>query len=88
LASITVEPARRTDQIDPLRVFADAAGRFADACEKLDHLEDSVNIARTANVDILHWLIRTADEQQFDLMQALYERRKQLAARQFYVTER
>jgi len=68
-------------------MFADAAGRFADACEKLDHLEDSVALARNANIDILHWLITTADELQFDLVDALCERRKELAARQFYVTD-
>ena len=87
LASIRVETIRRTDQIDPLLVFADAAGRFADACEKLDHLEDSFALARNANIDILHWLITTADELQFDLVGALCERRTELAARQFYVTE-
>ena len=87
LASVGVETPRRTDQIDPLRVFADAAGRFADACEKLDHLEDSFALARSANIDILHWLIATADERQLDLVGALYERRKELAQRQFYVTD-
>jgi len=87
LASVGVEAPPRADQIDPLRVFADAAGRFADACEKLDHLEDSFALARRANIDILHWLIATADEQQLDLVGALYERRKELAARQFYVTD-
>jgi hypothetical protein len=35
-------------EVDPLRVFAEAAGRFADACEKLDHLEDSYTMARDA----------------------------------------
>src|SRR5207248_2248900 len=62
-------------------------GWITDACEKLDHLEDSIDIARTANVDILYWLIITACEQQFNLTEALYKRRKELAARQFYVTE-
>jgi len=87
LASIGAAPTCRTDQIDPLRVFADAAGRFADACEKLDHLEDSFALARSANVDILHWVIATAGEQKFDLADALHERRKELAERQFYVTD-
>jgi hypothetical protein len=87
LASIGGETTRRPDQIDPLWMFADAAGRFADACEKLDHLEESVALARNANIDILHWLITTADELQFDLVAALCERRKELAARQFYITD-
>jgi hypothetical protein len=34
---VTETPAR---QIDSLRIFADASGRFADACEKIDHLEE------------------------------------------------
>src|ERR1700691_3026520 len=32
--------SRSSDQIDPWRSFADAAGRFADACEKIDHMEE------------------------------------------------
>jgi hypothetical protein len=87
LASITIETTSRPDQIDSLWVFADAAGRFPDACEKLDHLEDSFSLARNANIDILHWLITTADELQFDIVDALCKRRKELAARQFYVTD-
>jgi hypothetical protein len=88
LASVEIGAIRRADQIDPLREFADAAGRFADACEKLDHLEDSFALARSANIDVLRWVITTAAEQEFDLLDALYERRKELAARQFYVTDR
>src|SRR3954451_24548762 len=34
-----------SDQIDPLRVFADAMGRFADACEKIDHFEENHTLA-------------------------------------------
>jgi hypothetical protein len=79
LASIPVAPERRPDQIDPLRVFADAVGRFADACEKLDHLEDSFALARSANIDILQWVIATAGKQKLDLMDALRGRRKELA---------
>jgi hypothetical protein len=88
LGSIGAEPRCRTEQIDPVRVFADATGRFADACEKLDHLEDSFALVRSANFDIVHWVIAMACEQQFDILGALYERRKELAARQFYVTDR
>ncbi|HEX3497611.1 MAG TPA: hypothetical protein VHT02_10665 [Methylocella sp.] len=87
LASIRIETTSRPDQIDSLWVFADAAGRFADACEKLDHLEDSFSLARNANIDILHWLITTADDLQFDIVGALCKRRKELAARQFYITD-
>jgi hypothetical protein len=87
LALIGIEPSHRRDEVDPFRVLADAAGRFADACEKLDHLEDSFALARNANIDILHWVIAAAGERQIDLVGALYERRKELAARQFYVTD-
>lgn len=77
----------RGDQIDPLRIFADATGRFADGCEKLDHLEDSFELVRTANLDIIKWVIAEACEQQFDIESALHERRKLLRARQFYVSD-
>jgi phage tail tape-measure protein len=35
--------------------LADAAGRFADACEKLDHVEDGAMLARDAIADIVRW---------------------------------
>lgn len=88
LASLATSSAEyRRDQIDPLRIFADAMGRFADACEKLDHLEDSYILARSANIDIVSWVIAEAVEQQFDIVSELQNRRKQLAMRQFYVTD-
>jgi hypothetical protein len=87
LGSIEPPTIRRAGQIDPLRVFADATGRFADACEKLDHLEDSFALARSANIDILFWVVTMAGEAEFDLGSALRDRRKELAARQFYVTD-
>jgi hypothetical protein len=49
-----------SDQVDPWRTFADAAGRFADACEKIDHMEEFVPMARKANADIMNWLITAA----------------------------
>lgn len=74
-------------QIDPLRVFADAAGRFADACEKLDHLENSYTLARTANLDVVCWLLKTADERAIDVHGEIERRRDQLAKRQFYISD-
>lgn len=74
-------------QIDPLRNFADAAGRFADACEKIDHLEEFLTIARTANEDVLSWVLTSAGERQFDLEGGIKQRRKELAARQFYIAD-
>ena len=66
--------------------FADAAGRFADACEKLDHLEEGVGIAKTANCDITNWILHAAEDYKLDLEKLIADRRKELAARVFYIT--
>jgi hypothetical protein len=71
--------------VDRLRFFADAAGRFADACEKIDHMEEFVPIARTANRDILSWIMASAAENELDLKEAALQRRKELSERQFYI---
>jgi hypothetical protein len=73
-------------QIDIIRPLADAAGRFADACEKIDHLEDFLSIARHANEDILYWILAVAGERQFDLQASIRARRSELADRQFYAS--
>jgi hypothetical protein len=72
-------------QIDPLRTLADATGRFADACEKIDHLEDFLTIAREANRDIMDWILRQADQRNLSLMSAILCRRKELADRHFFI---
>jgi len=74
-------------QIDPIRPLADAAGRFADACEKIDHLEDFLPLARQANIDVLQWVLSTAFEQSLDLNKLISERRRELAERQFYIRD-
>ena len=74
-------------QLDQLRPFADAAGRFADACEKIDHLEEFIGIARIANEDILNWILVVADERGLNLQMAIRKRRSELADKQFYVTD-
>jgi hypothetical protein len=84
--SMMTEP-KLAAQIDPLRLLADAAGRFADACEKIDHLEEFLPIARQANVDILRWVLSFADERALDIQNAIAARRKELAERQFYVSD-
>jgi hypothetical protein len=76
-----------TVQPDRLRSFADAAGRFADACEKIDHMEDFLSVARTANVDILAWVLAMAEDNALDLTEAVVTRRRELAERQFYIRE-
>ncbi|MBY5414177.1 hypothetical protein [Rhizobium leguminosarum] len=67
--------------------FADAVGRFADACEKLDHLEDFRSIAVEANSDVASWLISAAQAYQIDLNDGIRERRRVLSHRQPYHPE-
>jgi hypothetical protein len=74
-------------QSDQLRVFADAAGRFADACEKMDHLEEFISIARAANEDVLNWIVQAAEGRGLNLQAAIQKRRIELADRQFYVSD-
>jgi hypothetical protein len=71
--------------VDSFHFFADAAGRFADACEKIDHMEEFVPLARTANRDILSWVMTAATAKSLDLMEAVAVRRKELSERQFYI---
>jgi len=81
-------PAKKIrNQVDPLRSFADAAGRFADACEKIDHLEDFLPIARQANQDIVGWIFSMANERKTDLVSGVHRRRKELAERHFYIED-
>jgi hypothetical protein len=79
--------ADRATQDDPLRVLADAVGRFADACEKIDHMEDFTGIARTANRDVASWLVTEASHRAFDFQVAARERRRELAGRHFYIDD-
>lgn len=85
LSKEPITPKGVTGQVDHLRVFADATGRFADACEKIDHLEDFVPIAVKANKDIVSWLIHEAVDRDLDLGRASEERRAELAKRHFYI---
>lgn len=64
--------------------FADAVGKFADACEKIDHLESFRELAVEANVDIMHWVIRKSSETEFDIESATIARRIFLAQRLAY----
>lgn len=68
-----------------LEDIADAAGRFCDACEKIDHFEDFLAIAGASNLDIFHWILAIADERGFNLEQLMAERRRQLVERQFLI---
>ena len=64
--------------------FTDHAGRFADACEKIDHLEDFRTIALDANAALVEWIVYTAAVKVLDLDTLVDERRKQLASRPVY----
>lgn len=70
-----------------IRPLADAAGRFADACEKIDHMEEFVEMARHSNQDILNWVIAATASNSLDLYPALKARRAELAKRQFYISD-
>jgi hypothetical protein len=72
---------------DLFAVFADAAGRFADACEKIDHMEEFLPIAKSANIDIFGWILATAGQHDIDLADSVALRRKELSERAFYITE-
>lgn len=70
-----------------VKPLADAAGRFADACEKIDHMEEFVEMARHSNQDILNWVISATKSNSLDLYPALMARRTELAERQFYISD-
>jgi hypothetical protein len=76
-----------SDQIDPLRIFADAMGRFADACEKIDHFEDNHTIALDANIDVIRWLLNAAAERKLDIEATIKERRAEISKRHFYISD-
>lgn len=84
----SVQP-RKTPHLqnDMVRPLADAAGRFADACEKIDHLEEFLPIARIANEDVFNWALSMSDERQLDLRGTIKARRAELADRQFYIKD-
>ena len=73
-------------QVDPVYLLADVAGRFADACEKIDHMEEFVPIARQANADVIQWVMNFVSERKIELEPAVKVRRQELAARQFYIS--
>ena len=83
----TIAVSGNANSNDKFFKLADATGRFADACEKIDHLEDFVGQARTANSDIAHLLVSWAGEISLNLSEEMGRRRMELAARQFYIRD-
>ncbi|WP_152278250.1 hypothetical protein [Methylorubrum populi] len=72
---------------DTLAVVADAAGRFADACEKIDHQEEFLAQARAANSDIFAWALSCSFNDDFDITKEILKRRQELAERQFFIRD-
>lgn len=70
-----------------LKLLADAAGRFSDACEKIDHMEEFVLIARQSNQDVMNWVFSAENARSVGIEQAMSARRIELADRQFYIAE-
>ena len=70
-----------------LALIADAAGRFCDACEKIDHMEHFIDIAKDANADIFGWVVIQSQMRQYNLEEKMSERRLQLRARQFFIKD-
>lgn len=65
--------------------LTDAAGRFNDAAEKIDHLEPFIDIARLGNQDILNALLDYAVSETVNVEKSLRDRRSELRERQFFV---
>ncbi len=66
--------------------FVDQAGRFADACEKIDHLEEFRTIALDANAALAEWIMHSAAAEDLDLDSLVDKRRQQLACRLVFST--
>jgi len=64
--------------------FTDQAGRFADACEKIDHLEEFREIALYANAALALWIEHSAVMAKLDIDDLIDKRRRQLAQRAVY----
>lgn len=71
---------------DRVSDLAESSGRFADGCEKTDHLEPFLDQLVQANVDILAWALRTAYAEDLDVCDMVASRRTELAERAFFAT--
>ena len=80
---LSLTPRRSNDTL--LIRITDAAGRFNDAAEKIDHLEPFLDIAKAGNQDIFDALIDFALQKDLDVEKNLSDRRGQLRARQFFI---
>lgn len=65
--------------------YASLAGNFCDACEKIDHLEDFLLLAKSSNLEIFNLSLYSLRRTSGDVEALIAARRDQLAARQFYI---
>ena len=72
---------------DELKYLANYVGVFTDACEKFDHIEESINMAKDSNQKILEWVLRACITHNIEIQNGIKERRGELAARQFYIED-
>lgn len=70
---------------DALLNYISLAGQFCDACEKIDHMEDFLTIAKDSNEGLFNLSVILLEQQNCDVESLLIDRRKQLADRQFYI---
>lgn len=85
LSDVECSPPAATETLTNW-VFTDYAGRFADACEKIDHLEEFRSIALDANAALVRWVMGSAVALSLDLDALAERRRQQIATRAFYVS--
>ena len=50
-------------------------------------MEEFIPIARLANADVIKWVMNIVAERKIELEPAIQARRKELAARQFYISD-
>ena len=72
---------------EELKNLADFVGTFTDACEKIDHFEEFVKMAKESNQNILSWVLKASIKNKINIPLGLKERRKELAKRQFYIED-
>jgi len=65
--------------------LTDAAGRFNDAAEKIDHLEPFLDQAKESNQDLMDCLLDRSETLALDVKAMLAERRKFLREKQFFI---
>lgn len=87
LSQIEFHTGAEQSNRDPRGSLAEAVGRFADACEKIDHMEEFVSMAKTANKDITQWIVSTCVGRDLDIDKLVIERRSELAKRHFYIED-